>query len=138
MSAFTKPLVIFLLNNYKVLQSGWDWRKIHLNYLHEAKTHFVASHQHPINQFLHHLTNLLAIAAVVFVFYDWRLTLVCLVLTQVFALSGHAVFEKNEPAFVKFPGITIIVSILWSFENWFGLRQVWQYFNQKTANQGKG
>jgi len=36
-----------------------------LNYFHEAKAHFVASHQHPINQMLHHLTNLLAIAAVV-------------------------------------------------------------------------
>jgi hypothetical protein len=104
-----------------------------LNYFHEAKEHFVASHQHPINQFLHHLTNILAIAAVVFLFYDWRITLVCLVLTQVFALGGHAVFEKNHPAFVKYPGVTIIVSLLWSVENWFGLRQVWKYFTQKTA-----
>ena len=94
-----------------------------MNYFQDAKAHFIASHQHPINQILHHLTNILAIAAVVLLFYDWRLTLVCLVLTQVFALGGHALFEKNEPAFVKYPGITILVSLLWSFENWFGLRQ---------------
>jgi hypothetical protein len=110
-----------------------SWRKTNLNYFQEAKAHFVTSHQHPINQILHHLTNVLAIAAAVFLFYDWRLTLVCLVLTQVFALGGHAVFEKNEPAFVKYPGITILASMSWSFENWFGLRQVWEYFKQKTA-----
>ena len=69
-----------------------------MSYFLEAKAHFVASHQHPINQMLHHLTNLLAIAAVVLLFYDWRLTLVAGVLTQVFALGGHAVFEKNQPA----------------------------------------
>jgi hypothetical protein len=104
-----------------------------LSYFQEAKAHFVASHQHPINQILHHLTNILAIAAVVSLFYDWRWTLVCLVLTQVFALGGHAFFEKNDPAFVKYPGITILVSILWSFENLFGLRQVWTYFKRQSA-----
>lgn len=102
-----------------------------MNYFHEAKAHFVASHQHPVNQMLHHLTNLLAIAAVVLLFYDWRLTLVCLVLTQVFALGGHAFLEKNEPAFIKYPGITILTSMVWSFENWFGLRQVWNYLHRQ-------
>lgn len=104
-----------------------------MNYFDSAKAHFVASHQHPINQFLHHITNVLAIAAFVLLFYDWRLTLVCLVLTQVFALGGHAVFEKNEPAFIKYPTITILVSMLWSLENWFGLRQIWTHFKNKTA-----
>lgn len=104
-----------------------------MNYFQQAKAHFVLSHQHPINKILHHLTNLLAIASVVFLFYDWRLTLLCLVLTQVFALGGHAVFEKNHPAFVKYPGITIVVSMLWSFENFFGLRQVWTYLKHKIA-----
>jgi hypothetical protein len=102
-----------------------------LNHFQDAKAHFIASHQHPVNQILHHLTNLLAIAAFVLLFFDWRLTVVAVVLTQVLALGGHAVFEKNEPAFVKYPGIVILVSIMWSFENWFGLRSVWQYFNQK-------
>lgn len=102
-----------------------------MSYFHEAKAHFIASHQHPINQVLHHITNLLAIAAVVLLFYDWRLTLVCLVLTQVFALSGHAFFEKNEPAFRKYPGIVILVSLSWSFDNWFGLRQVWTSVNRQ-------
>jgi hypothetical protein len=104
-----------------------------LSYFRDAKAHFVASHQHPINQVLHHLTNLLAIAAVVLLFYNWRLTIGCLVLTQVFALGGHAVFEKNQPAAVKYPGITILVSLMWSFENWFGLRQAWDRFNRKSA-----
>jgi hypothetical protein len=102
-----------------------------LSYYQKAKAHFVASHQNPINQILHHITNLLAIAAVVLLFYDWRLTLWCLVLTQVLALGGHAVFEKNQPAAVKYPGITILASLSWSFENWFGLRQVWAYLNRK-------
>jgi hypothetical protein len=111
-----------------------EWRKIVLNYFQEAKAHFVASHQNPINQVLHHLTNLLAIAAVVFLFYDWRLTLICLVLTQVFALGGHAFFEKNQPAFVKYRnGIMILASMQWSFENWFGFRQVWLFFKRQTA-----
>ena len=101
-----------------------------MSYFQEAKAHFVASHQHPINQILHHLTNILAIAAIVLLFYDWRLTLVCLVLTQVFALGGHAFFEKNEPAFVKYPGVTILASIMWSFENCFGLRQVLGYLKR--------
>ncbi len=108
-------------------------RRIPLSYFDEAKAHFVASHQHPINQFLHHITNILVFAAVIFLFYDWRLALVAGVLTQVFALGGHAFFEKNEPAFVKYPGITILASMSWSFENWFGLRQVWAYLNRKTA-----
>ena len=104
-----------------------------MSYFQEAKAHFVASHQNPINQILHHITNLLAIAAVILLFYDWRLTFLCLVLTQVFALGGHAVFEKNEPAFVKYPGITILASMSWSFENWFGLRQILNFANRKQS-----
>lgn len=103
-----------------------------LSYFQAAKAHFIASHQNPINQALHHLTNALAIAAVVYLFFDWRITLLCLVLTQVFALGGHAVFEKNEPAFVKYPGITILVAMSWSFERWFGLRQVLASFSRAT------
>ncbi|GAB4328378.1 MAG: hypothetical protein OHK0047_14710 [Leptolyngbyaceae cyanobacterium] len=99
-----------------------------VSYFAEAKAHFIASHQNPINQALHHLTNILAIAAIIYLFIDWRITIVCLILTQVFALGGHAFFEKNEPAFVKYPGITILASFSWSFENWFGLRQVLGYF----------
>jgi len=95
-----------------------------VSYFNEAKAHFIESHQNPINQALHHLTNLLAIAAIIFLFIDWRITLVCLIFTQVFALGGHAFFEKNDPAFVKYPGITILASLSWSFENWFGLRQI--------------
>ncbi|HBB30512.1 MAG TPA: DUF962 domain-containing protein [Cyanobacteria bacterium UBA8803] len=102
-----------------------------MNYFHEAKAHFVASHQHPINQILHHITNVLAIAAVFLLFYDWRLVLICLVLTQVLALGGHAFFEKNEPAFRKYPGITILASMSWSLENWFGLRQVWMSWTRQ-------
>ncbi|HAA28471.1 MAG TPA: DUF962 domain-containing protein [Cyanobacteria bacterium UBA8553] len=104
-----------------------------MSYFHQAKAHFIASHQHPINQILHHITNLLAIASAILLFYDWRLTLVCLVLTQVFALGGHAVFEKNEPAFRKYPGITILASLSWSLENWFGFRQLWTALNRKTV-----
>ncbi len=106
-----------------------------MSYFQDAKAHFIASHRNPINQALHHLTNVLAIAAVVLLFFDWRLTLICLVLTQVFALGGHAVFEKNEPAFVKYPGITILVAMSWSFENWFGLRSLLHYFS--TAPDAK-
>ncbi|NEP47008.1 MAG: DUF962 domain-containing protein [Okeania sp. SIO2H7] len=95
-----------------------------MNYYQEAKAHFLASHQHPINQFLHHLVNLMAIAAIITLFLDWRITAILLVLTQVFAIGGHIVFEKNEPAFKKYPGIVILVSLSWSFENWFGLRQL--------------
>lgn len=95
-----------------------------MSYFDEAKAHFIASHQNPINQALHHVTNMLAIAAIIFLLIDWRITLVCLVFTQVFALGGHAFFEKNEPAFVKYPGITILASLAWSFENWFGFRQI--------------
>ena len=130
--AFSRYLVI-LFNNALTLPLSCHRRRITLSYFLEAKAHFVASHQHPINQMLHHLTNLLAIAAVVLLFYDWRLTLLAGVLTQVFALGGHAVFEKNQPASVKYPGITILVSLLWSFENWFGLRQAWNYFDRKTT-----
>jgi hypothetical protein len=106
-----------------------------VKYFQEAKAHFIASHQNPINQALHHLTNGLAIAAVIYLFIDWRITLACLVLTQVFALGGHAVFEKNEPAFVKYPGITILASLSWSFENWFGFRQILQHFRPKARAQ---
>ena len=102
-----------------------------MSYFQEAKAHFIVSHQNPINQILHHITNLLAIAAVVLLFYDWRLTLICLVLTQVFALGGHAFFEKNEPAFRKYPGITILASMSWSFDNWFGFRQLRTYVNRQ-------
>lgn len=106
-----------------------------MSYFQEAKAHFVASHQHPINQILHHLTNILAIAAVILLFFDWRLTLLCLVLTQVFAIGGHIVFEKNEPAFVKYRnGIMILASMSWSFERWFGLRPLLTNYNPNTNN----
>lgn len=109
-----------------------------MSYFQEAKAHFIASHQHPINQILHHITNLLVIAGFFLLFYDWRLALLCLVLTQVFALGGHAFFEKNEPAFKKYPGITILASMSWSFENWFGLRQVGGYLNDnQEAEQSR-
>jgi hypothetical protein len=108
-----------------------------MSYYQEAKAHFLESHQHPINQMLHHLTNIIAIAAVVLLFYDWRLTAICVALTQIFAIGGHIVFEKNEPAFKKYPGVVILISLSWSFENWFGLRQLWQKLSKKeqiTAN----
>lgn len=105
-----------------------------MSYFREAKAHFEASHQHPVNIALHHLTNVVAIAAIISLFYDWRWTVLCLILTQVFALGGHAVFEKNKPAFVKYStGIMIPVSMQWSFENLFGIRQVWQYFQTKKT-----
>ncbi|ERN40764.1 protein of unknown function (DUF962) [Rubidibacter lacunae KORDI 51-2] len=97
-----------------------------MSYFQAAKAHFVACHQHPINILLHHIVNLLVIAGIVFLFYDWRVALLCGVLTQVLALGGHALFEKNEPAFRRYPGIVILVSMSWSFENLFGLRQLWQ------------
>lgn len=105
-----------------------------MSYFHDAKAHFVASHQHPINQILHHITNLLAIVAVVLLFYDWRLTFFCLVLTQIFALGGHAIFEKNQPAAVKYPGITILASLSWSFDHWFGFRQIWMNLNRQQKS----
>lgn len=109
-----------------------------MSYFQEAKAYFTAAHQHPVNQALHHLTNILAIAAVVFLFIDWRVTLLCLVLTQVFAISGHIFFEKNEPAFVKYrSGIMILASLTWSFERWFGLRQVLNYFNRNSEAVSK-
>lgn len=88
-----------------------------MNYCPKVKAHLIASHQHPINQILHHITHVLAIAAVVLLFYDWRLTLLCLVLIQVFALSSHALFEKKEPAFRQYPGITILTELSGSFDN---------------------
>ena len=94
------------------------------NYFRQAKAHFIASHQHPVNIALHHLSNILAIAAIPLLVVDWRLSVLFVLLTQVFTLGGHAVFEKNEPAFVRFnSGVMILASLSWSFENWFGLRQ---------------
>jgi hypothetical protein len=98
------------------------------SYYNSAKRHFVASHQHPINQALHHANTLLALVSLVYLLIDWRVTLACLVITQIFAISGHFIFEKNKPAAVKYPGITILVSIAWSFEHWFGLRDVLQHY----------
>lgn len=106
-----------------------------MKYFREAKAIFDASHQHPVNQALHHLSNTLAIVAIVLLFYDWRWTIVCLALTQVFAIGGHIVFEKNKPAFAQYPnGIMVVASMTWSFERWFGLRQILAYFSQKSVN----
>jgi len=33
-------------------------------------------------------------------------------------------FEKMNPLSLSI-SITILTSMMWSFENWFGLRQVW-------------
>lgn len=104
-----------------------------MSYFRDAKAHFEASHQHPVNIALHHFANVLAIAAIILLFYDWRWTVFCLVLTQVFALGGHAFIEKNQPAAVRYPGVTILASLTWSFENLFGIRQVWQYFQTKKT-----
>ncbi len=108
-----------------------------MSYFQDAKAHFIASHQNPVNQGLHHLTNLLAIAGLILLVIDWRWTLVCLVLTQVFALGGHAFFEKNEPAFRRYPGMTILASFSWSLDHWFGLRQIGQFWQacQKESQE---
>nr|WP_232225105.1 Mpo1-like protein [Dactylococcopsis salina] len=103
-----------------------------LSYFQEAKTHFIASHQNPINQALHHIVNILVFVGIGYLFIDWRVALLCGVLTQVLAIGGHIVFEKNEPAFKQYPGIVIIVSMIWSFENWFGLRQLLQQTRQES------
>ena len=93
--------------------------------LREAKAHFIASHQHPINQALHHFNNFLVLVGVGMLFVDWRYSPLCVLVAQAIAISGHALFEKNEPAFRQYPGIpTILASMSWSFENAFGLRQV--------------
>lgn len=93
-----------------------------MSYYQEAKQHFIACHQHPINQALHHLVNVIAIVGIIYIPFNWVVSLICLILTQVFAIGGHIVFEKNKPAFVKYPGIVILASMAWSFENWFGLK----------------
>jgi hypothetical protein len=108
----------------------------HQSYFQAAKAHFVASHQNPINQALHHLTNILVFVAAFCLFVDWRLTALCLVLTQVFAIGGHIVFEKNEPAFVKYrSGVMILASMSWSFERWFGLRSILTHLSQKPKSR---
>lgn len=102
----------------------------------EVKAYFIACHQHPINQALHHLTNAIAFVAVGLLFYDWRLTLACIVLTQVLAWGGHFLFEKNKPAAFKYRGIVnvlnILASISWSFDHWFGLRQVLSHLRRQA------
>lgn len=103
-----------------------------MSYFQEAKTYFIASHQNPINQALHHIVNILVFVGIGYLFIDWRVALLCGVLTQVLAIGGHIVFEKNEPAFKQYPGIVIIVSMIWSFENWFGLRQLLQQTRQES------
>lgn len=104
-----------------------------LSNFNEVKAYFVACHQHPINQALHHLTNALAFVAIALLFYDWRLTLACILLTQVLAWGGHFLFEKNKPAAFKNPGITnILASISWSFDHWFGLRQILVYLRRRS------
>jgi len=103
-----------------------------LSYFQQAKAHFLASHQNPINQALHHIVNILVFVGIGYLFIDWRIALLCGVLTQVLAIGGHIVFEKNEPAFKQYPGIVILVSMFWSFENWFGLRQLFQQSKQQS------
>jgi hypothetical protein len=103
-----------------------------LTYFQQAKAHFLASHQNPINQALHHIVNILVFVGIGYLFIDWRIALLCGVLTQVLAIGGHIVFEKNEPAFKQYPGIVILVSMSWSFENWFGLRQLLQQTKQQS------
>lgn len=103
-----------------------------MSYFQQAKAHFLASHQNPINQALHHIASILVFAGIGYLFIDWRIALLCGVLTQVLAIGGHIVFEKNEPAFKQYPGIVILVSMSWSFENWFGLRQLFQQTKQQS------
>jgi hypothetical protein len=107
-------------------------QEVFVGLFQDAKAHFIACHQHPVNQALHHLTNALAIALIpLFILHKWVWLVGCLVATQVFALGGHAIFEKNQPAAIRYPVITILASLSWSFDNWFGLRQVLQYFAQR-------
>jgi hypothetical protein len=116
------------------MTQGTSWTHSFSDYFGAAKAHFVESHRHPVNQVFHHITNALALVAIVSVFFDWRWTVGILVLTQVLALSGHFVFEKNQPAAVKYPGITILASLSWSFDHWFGFKTG----GAKPVNRAKG
>jgi len=105
-----------------------------LGLFQDAKAHFVASHQHPINQVLHHITNTMAIALIPLLFMQkWAWFAGVLVVSQILAWGGHAVFERNKPAFIQYPGITILASLSWSFDNWFGMRQILDYFANQPA-----
>ncbi len=94
----------------------------------QAKQHFIASHQHPVNQGLHHIVNILAIVGIIYILFVIRVRVVCLILTQVLPIGGHWLFEKNKPAFTKYPGIVILVSLMWSFDRWFGFRDLMQRY----------
>lgn len=93
-------------------------------YYQEAKVHFIATHQHPVNIALHHASNFLVFAAIPLLFVNWVVSAVFIALTQILTIGGHLFFEKNKPAFVGYNNFVIIVSSLsWSLDNWFGLRQ---------------
>jgi hypothetical protein len=99
-----------------------SWQSDWQTHYSAAKQHFIASHQNPTNQIIHHITNFLAFLAIPFLFIDWRIALVLLILPQPFVWMGHSLFEKNKPAFVKYPGTTILASLHWSLQERFGLK----------------
>ncbi|OUC16276.1 MAG: hypothetical protein B0A82_02430 [Alkalinema sp. CACIAM 70d] len=100
-----------------------------------AREHFIACHQHPINQALHHFANFTVILSLVLALIhrmDWKLAILLILLTQPLVWAGHAVFEKNQPAFIKYPGITILASLSWSFERLFGLKDIWLQLSRSS------
>jgi hypothetical protein len=113
----TEPLVTRWQNWQTRWQTHWK------NHYTAAQQHFIAAHQNPTNQIIHHITNALAFIALPLLFVDWRIALLLLLLPQPFVWLGHAVFEKNEPAFIKYPGTTILASLHWSLQERFGLKQ---------------
>ncbi len=107
-----------------------------LEHFRAAQRHFIASHQHPVNQILHHLTVIINLVGIVLLIqelnYIW-ISLGLLVISQVMAWGGHFWIEKNQPAAVRYPVLTMFVSIFWSAQNLFGLRMVLDWLRGKQS-----
>ncbi|WP_227874270.1 Mpo1-like protein [Tumebacillus algifaecis] len=73
------------------------------------------AHQHPINQLLHYFAFLAALLGWIWLFLDWRVTLILAVLHYALSWTGHFCFEKNQPGSLKSPWLGFSAGFLWFF-----------------------
>lgn len=76
---------------------------------------YMNAHQNKKNQVLHYYAFLFAFLAWIFLFINWKVTLILVILHYLFSWIGHFKFEGNKPAAFRYPLIGFYIGFIWFF-----------------------
>ncbi|AFC29737.1 hypothetical protein PM3016_2863 [Paenibacillus mucilaginosus 3016] len=97
---------------------------------------YLRAHRHPWNLRLHYGAFLAAFFGWIFLFFDWRMTLVFAAAHYILSWTGHFGFEKNKPASFRHPMLGFYAGFAWFFVRTYELgtgRSVLRHWEKEAA-----